>query len=91
MAVIPSESRDIEEPVMTRIIVGTDLESKLRDAMELVELCDKSGKVLGEFLPRVDPATPDREPRVSEEELDRREKSDKWYSTAEVLAHLEKL
>ena len=28
---------------------------------------------------------------VSEEELDRREQSTEWYTTAEVLAHLEKL
>jgi hypothetical protein len=27
-------------------------------------------------------------PEISEEELDRREKSDRWYTSEEVLAHL---
>jgi hypothetical protein len=30
-------------------------------------------------------------PEVSEEELDRRAKSNDWYTTEEVLAHLKKL
>ncbi len=58
----------------------------------MVELRDPSGRVIGRFLPQFDtsewePLTPE----ISEEELDRREKSDKWYTTEEVLAHLTSL
>jgi hypothetical protein len=52
-----------------------------------------SGRGLGRYIPRIDlsdwePVTPP----VSEEELNRREQiKEKRYTTAEVLAHLEKL
>ena len=49
---------------------------------------DETGKIVGMFKP-LDLSKIELE--ISEEELLRREKSDKWYSTAEVLAYLEKL
>jgi hypothetical protein len=78
---------------MTRIILDANLASRLHELSETVELCDPSGRVLGRFVPVVDmsqwePMSPD----VSDEELDRREESsERRYTTAEVLAHLEKL
>jgi hypothetical protein len=78
---------------MTQIILDGGLASKLNGVFQPVELCDPSGRVLGQFVPRIDmsewePITP----AVSEEELDRREKSnEKRYTTAEVIAYLEKL
>ncbi len=78
---------------MTQIILDAGLASKLSEAMQPVELCDPSGRVLGRFVPLIDlslwePVSPE----ASEEELDRREKSnEKRYTTAEVLAYLEKL
>lgn len=66
--------------------------SQLHGLSEVAELCDPSGRVIGRFVPVLDlsdwePASPD----VSEEELDRRERSSQWYTTAEVLAHLDGL
>lgn len=78
---------------MTQIKLDATLSSQLHGLGQVVELCDPSGKVLGKFVPTVDdsewePITPD----VTEEELDRREKSnEKRYTTAEVIAYLEKL
>lgn len=77
---------------MTRITLDADLSGKLAQLDQIVELCDPSGRVVGQFIPHVDMAeweyvTPD----VSEEELDRRELEEESYSTEEVLAHLEKL
>jgi hypothetical protein len=78
---------------MTRLILDAPTATKLDAVNQVVELCDPSGRVLGRFIPAVDmsewePISPD----VSEEELDRRERAnEKRYSTAEVLAHLEKL
>jgi hypothetical protein len=77
---------------MTRITIDADLPGKLASLTQPAELCDPSGRVLGQFIP-----TPDlsrygpREPQVSEEELDRREQEGESFTTAEVLAHLEKL
>jgi hypothetical protein len=78
---------------MTQIVLDASMSTKLVDLTHPVELCDPSGRVLGRFVPQVDmsewePVTPE----VSEEELQRREQSSaKRYTTAEVLAYLEKL
>ena len=78
---------------MARITIDPTLASRLHGLSEVVELCDPSGCVLGRFIPHVDlsewePVSPD----ISPEELDRRFRSqEKRFSTAEVLAHLERL
>jgi hypothetical protein len=77
---------------MSRLIVPASLSGQLIRLEQSVELCDESGRVLGLFLPSPDPSEYERvEPQISEEELQRRERSDKWYSTAEVIKHLESL
>jgi hypothetical protein len=77
---------------MSQLIVDAALSSKLGQQFQSVELCDPSGRVLGQFIPKVDlseweAVTPD----ISEEELARREKSTDWYTTEEVLAYLKNL
>jgi hypothetical protein len=78
---------------MTQIILDTSVASKLIALDRPVELCDASGQVLGKFIPLVnlsgwEPVSPD----ITEEELERRVKSnEKRYTTAEVLSHLKKL
>lgn len=82
-----------ERDIMTRIKLDAAISKQLHDLGQVVELCDPAGEVLGKFVPVVDrsewePISPD----VSKEELDRREKAkEKRHTTAEVLAHLEKL
>jgi hypothetical protein len=78
---------------MSRIIVDAALREKLSGLTEVVELCDESGRVLGRFLPKLDRAHYENlEPQISKEELQRRRQSkERTYTTAEVLAHLEKL
>ena len=77
----------------TRIMLDPELATRLGSVFQAVELCYPSGKVLGRFVPKAEasdwePMIPD----VSEEELDRRERSgEKRYSTGEVLAALGKL
>jgi hypothetical protein len=80
-----------EISAMTRLIVDADLPDKLPDLVEPVELCDASGRVFGRYFPQVDPAVFQLEPRITPEELERRRRSnEQTYTTAEVLAHLEK-
>jgi len=78
---------------MTQIFLDASVSSKLNLVMQPVDLCDPSGRVLGQFVPLIDPSEWEPiSPPASEAELDRREKAnEKRYSTAEVLAHLEKL
>jgi hypothetical protein len=77
---------------VTQIIVDPNLSNQLLALSQPAELCDRSGQVLGRFVPLInlsewEPLSPD----ISEEEVDRRAKSnEKRYTTAEVLAHLEK-
>jgi hypothetical protein len=71
---------------MTQIMIDAQVRSKLMNLSSTLELVDETGRVLGVFTPRTS-----KEPQISEEELDRREQEEESFSTAEVLAHLEKL
>jgi hypothetical protein len=76
---------------MTRIIVDADMRVKLFGLMQPLELCDQSGQVLGRYIPAINPYRMESaQPQISEEELQRRE-SEPEFTTAEVLAYLEKL
>jgi hypothetical protein len=78
---------------MNPIRLDPALLEKLLAAMQTVDICDQSGKIVGHFTPIIDPA--DFElfgPEISEEELRRRiESKEPRYTTAEVLQYLERL
>jgi hypothetical protein len=78
---------------MSQIVLDATASSQLREVGQVVELRDPQGQLLGRFIPAIDPSEWEAlSPGVSEEELDRRERSgEKRYTTAEVLAYLEKL
>ncbi|MSQ95591.1 MAG: hypothetical protein EXR98_13670 [Gemmataceae bacterium] len=77
---------------MTKIIVDDLLLAKLQNLREPLQLCDASGKKLADVYPAFDPNDWEPlEPQISKEEIERRFKEDKRYSTGEVLAHLESL
>ena len=76
---------------MTQIVFDAELRNKLHGLTQQFEVCDESGRVVGRFYPVPDLSQYEPlEPQVSDEELRRREPSTEWYSTAKVLAHLEK-
>jgi hypothetical protein len=73
-------------------MLDSGLSSRLYELCQTVELCDPSGKVLGRFVPAPDPL--DWEPitpEITEEELDRRQQSNEWYTTQQVLERLASL
>jgi hypothetical protein len=77
---------------MTRVIVDASLWSKLHELREPLELCDQDGRVLARVTPLVDLSDFEPcEPPIDEEELQRRERSDRWHTTDQVLAHLKGL
>lgn len=74
---------------MTRIVVDAALLDKLGNLRELTELCDLDGRVLAQVVPTPNLGEYDlTEPPISESELERREASDTWYTTAQVLDRL---
>jgi hypothetical protein len=78
---------------MTRVIVNETLRSMLHNLSQPLELCDESGQVLGRVFPTLDLSEYEPlEPQISHEEFLRRmQANEKTYTTAEVLAYLEKL
>ncbi|HEV3025659.1 MAG TPA: hypothetical protein VGX76_24470 [Pirellulales bacterium] len=78
---------------MSQIFLDATVCGKLNNLTGPVDICDPSGRVLGRFVPLLDmsqwePLSPD----ISEDELERRANSNESrYTTAQVLAHLEKL
>ena len=78
---------------MTRITLDAGLLHKLLDLTQPLELCDESGRLLARVLPAIDPSLYEGlEPQISKEELQRRKQhKGTTYTTAEVLARLEKL
>jgi hypothetical protein len=78
---------------MTRIVIDDVLRSKLNDLTQPLELCNAEGRVVGRFFPVIDPSQYEGlESPTSREEIERRKKNKgKTYTTAEVLAYLEKL
>ena len=77
---------------MTRIVLDQAALTKLSGVEGRAEVCDEQGLVRGYFTP-----APKQSPYegiqvpVTEEELKRAEQETESYTTAEVLAYLEKL
>ena len=74
---------------MSRLIVTPELRKLLGNPIQSVELVDEAGTVLATVQPKIDLSQWDlTEPSISQEELQSREKSNKWHTTAEVMAYL---
>ena len=72
---------------MTRITLDSNLRHTLPDLSQPFEVCDETGKTVGQFIPAGENGPP-----ISRDEIERRKRNKgKGYTTAEVLAHLEKL
>ncbi len=87
----PEVTAGLKETDMTRVIVDEVLRNRLHNLTRPLELCDDSGRVLGRVFPAEDLSEYDlSQPPITEEEMQRLLR-EKRYTTAEVLAHLEKL
>jgi hypothetical protein len=76
---------------MSRVIVDRETIAKLNRIAEATELCDDSGRVVGHFFPVLDPAIyKNQEPQISEDEMNRRERTGGGRSLAAIMADLEK-
>ena len=76
---------------MNRVVVDPATLAKLRDVRQALELCDETGRVVGHVVPTVEHSQyAELEPRISEDELDRRERIRGGRSLADILTDLEK-
>jgi hypothetical protein len=77
---------------MSILIADEQLAAKLDRADGPLEICARDGRRLGFFTP-AKPAKRQLEPRISEEELRRRETDPnaKWYTAEEVEAKIREL
>jgi hypothetical protein len=77
---------------MIQITVDPDLTARLSQLHQAAEICDPAGRILGRFLPAVNPSEWEPlSPEPTEQQLDEAERETVSYSSAEVLALLEKL
>jgi hypothetical protein len=76
---------------MSSIVVDTALLAQIQGAYQPVELRDPSGRLLGHFVPIFSqPRSAQMEPKISEDELNRRQQARGGRSLAEIMADLEK-
>jgi hypothetical protein len=71
---------------MTKLTLPPEIGRQLIDAHGCLELCGPDGQTIGYFTPSIVGAA--RGPQVGDQELERRDRDEPTYSTAEVLAHL---
>ena len=76
---------------MSRLIVDSAMRALLNKGTDVVEFCDDAGNVLGHFFPTVDPAQiKNPEPKITEEEIERRIHQGGGRPLSEIMAELEK-
>src|SRR5436190_483648 len=80
-----------QESTMKQIVVDANLLEKLEYEIEPVQLVDPSGRVLGVYTPDLSNFDLEEPTLTEEEERQLLDPNTKRYTTAEVLAHLERL
>jgi len=81
--------RRFEGSAMSRVTLDAELRKKLGDLSQVIELCDESGRVVGQIVPT---ANDFFEPPFDKAELDRiANETTQWYTSDEVSAMLRKL
>ena len=69
--------------------VDKDTANRLAEVKESQYICSPDGRILGHYVPLEGTAyVEDFEPRISEEEMQRRLNDEEWFTTKEVLARL---
>jgi hypothetical protein len=82
-------ARHIGESAMSRITLDAELRKKLGDLTHVVELCDESGRVIGQIVPA---RTNRHELPFTEAELDREvDDTTEWYSSDDIKGMLKSL
>jgi hypothetical protein len=76
---------------MTQVVLDDATLEKLAQVTTTVDLCDRKGRVFGQFTPSAKPSRyVGREPDITKEELQRREREGGGRTLAEIMRDLEK-
>jgi len=76
---------------MSSVVVDPATLARLSGVAQTVTLTDAAGRVVGHFVPIVDPALGEEiEPQISEEELKRRERQGGGRPLVDILRDLER-
>jgi hypothetical protein len=82
--------RFLRETQMGKVIVDSAVELKFRNAAQTVEICSSSGQLLGHFVPAGSSShSSGVEPKITEEEMARREQAGGGRSLTDILTNLE--
>jgi hypothetical protein len=74
---------------VSHITLDAAVAEQLKQASEVVELRDPSGRLIGHFTPQINPSEWELDgPELTDEEEERIYKENKWYTFEEVMAHL---
>lgn len=74
---------------MDRIVLDDAVIARAKAEMRSIEVYDSAGNVVGEFVPRINAAEyKELGPDISDDELLRRAKTERRYTTAEVIDFL---
>ena len=77
---------------MNELVMPANVASQLQGLPNPVKLCNPAGKAIGCFVPTIDASLYEIEgPEPTDVQLREAEAATEWYSTADVLRHLEKL
>ena len=76
---------------MSNLAIPDSLAAQLAGQPHVVHLSNASGKTVGYFVPAAPEQVDDLDPGLTNEQLRKIEQSSRWYSTEEVLKHLESL
>lgn len=71
---------------MSRVTLDAELRKRLGDLKNVVDFCDESGSIVGQFVP-MNGSKP-WEPVFDEARLQRIAQSSEWYTIDEVLSRL---
>jgi hypothetical protein len=75
---------------MSHVTITDPLFTKLQAMFEPVEVRDAQGALIGHFVPASAPQGEDRLPKISEAEMDRREREGGGRPLSAILADLER-
>lgn len=73
---------------MTKVVIDASLRSQLRDAGDVLEVCDESGRTLGYFHPASADAGGEAASPFSDEEIRRRQQQPGGRPLNDILADL---
>jgi hypothetical protein len=76
---------------MSRLVLDSKVRAVLQNAIDVVEICDEAGVVVGQYIPIIDSGKHTKlEPQITLDEIERRERQGGGRGLQVILADLER-